>query len=176
MNSIEALDLALSTLFQGFSAVADGLKFNPLCELDDANAIAAQQYPGIYMIEIKVLEGYDSFKAWASWFHGEWVRPEYERMHVPNPKKKRLAAHTELAEWVPLYIGKSKYIADRVWEHIHLKLEQPTTGMKIGQRLNMVNQRFRLSTIRVEVENYDLIMPKLEAALRNKYNPLLGRQ
>lgn len=176
MNPISTLDLALSTLFKEFSTLANELNFNPICELDDADAIAAQQYPGVYLIEIKVLESHASFKAWASWFHGEWVRPEYERMHVPNPKKKRLSAHTELAEWVPLYIGKSKYIAGRVWEHIHLKLEQPTTGMKIGQRLNLVNQRFRLSTIRVEVENYDLIMPKLEGALRDKYNPILGRQ
>ena len=77
---------------------------------------------------------------------------------------------------MPLYLGKSKNIAGRVWEHINLKLAQPTTAMKLKERSNMANQRFRLSTIRVEVENYDLIMPKLESALRDKYNPVLGRQ
>jgi len=40
----------------------------------------------------------------------------------------------------------------------------------------MSGQRFRLSTIPVEVKNYDLIVPKLEAALRDVHNPILGRQ
>lgn len=176
MDSITAFDRNLSSLFERFSAIAGEVTFNPICELDDYETIARQQYPGIYLIEIKVLERHPSFNAWAVWFQSEWVRPEYERMHVPNPKKKRLSVHSELAEWVPLYIGKSKNIAKRVWEHIHLKLEQPTTSMKIGRRANMANQRFRLSTVRVDVENYDLIMPKLEAALRDKHNPILGRQ
>ena len=35
---------------------------------------------------------------------------------------------------------------------------------------------FKVSTIKVEVKNYDIIMPQLERILRNKINHILGRQ
>lgn len=176
MDPLTTFDHKLSILFKDFSDLAHELDFETICELDNEHIIEAQQYPGIYMIEIKVLGKYASFEDWATWFCSEWGKPEYMRMHVPNPKKKRLAAHSQLAEWVPLYIGKSKNIASRVLEHLNLGLEKRTTGMKIKRRTNMANQCFRLSTIKVEVENYGLIMPTLETMLRNKHNPILGRQ
>jgi hypothetical protein len=176
VQRITQLDGALTSLFAGFSALAHELEFTPVCELDDEATIAAQKYPGLYRIDIRVQEHHKRLSDWASWFRNEWVKPEYERKHVPNPKKKRLAAHSVLTEWMPLYLGKSKHVAGRVWEHLYLSLEQPTTALKLKARTNLIDQRFRLSTIQVEVENYDLIMPQLESALRNKYNPILGRQ
>lgn len=176
VNQIAEIDRTLTTLFEGFVNLTEQLRFTPICDLSDEATVAKQQYAGIYKIDIEVTEPHKTLTEWISWFTAEWVQERYERKFVPNPKKKRLAAHSELAQWMPLYLGKSKNIAGRVWEHINLKLAQPTTAMKLKERSNMANQRFRLSTIRVEVENYDLIMPKLESALRDKYNPVLGRQ
>lgn len=176
MEAIQKLDQKLTCIFKGFDKQAQALAFQVICELNNEHVIAQQKYPGLYRIDIRSTEPYRDFAEWVSWFNSEWVRDEYERKHTPNPKKKRIAAHSELKEWVPLYLGKSRDIASRVWEHINLKLEQPTTAMKLKERVNLAGHRFRLSTLRVDVDNYDLIMPKLESAFRDIYNPILGRQ
>lgn len=176
MKKLAEIDQALSGLFQDLPRLAGTLAFQEVCELGDEHTVSLQKYQGIYRIDIRASGNHSTFRSWAAWFVSEWVRPEYERKFVPNPKKKRLAAHSEIMEWVPLYLGKSKDIAHRVWEHMHLRLDQPTTAMKLKQRVNMASQRFRLSTIRVDVKNYDLIMPQLERALRDEHNPILGRQ
>jgi hypothetical protein len=43
-------------------------------------------------------------------------------------------------------------------------------------RENLKNDSFRLSTLNVNVENYDAIVPKIEWQLRNRINPLIGKQ
>lgn len=176
MTKILEIDATLSELIQDVPRLAGLLEFQTVCELTDEKAIAQQLYPGLYKIDILATGSHETFRSWSSWFVSEWVRPEYERKFVPNPKKKRLAAHAELAEWIPLYLGKAKNVANRVWQHLHLPLEQPTTALKLKHRLNMTEHRFRLSTIRVDVKNYDLVLPQLERALRDKHNPILGRQ
>jgi hypothetical protein len=176
MLNIFEIDENLSRLCQDITKIADTLIFQEVCELSDELTVAQQNYAGIYKIDIHVSENHPTFESWASWFKDEWMQPAYKQKFVPNPKKKRLAAHTDLSEWVPLYLGKSKKIAQRVWEHMNLKLDQPTTAMKLKHRSNMAGQRFRLSTIRVDVKNYNIIMPYLENIFREKYNPILGRQ
>jgi len=176
MTTLHELDHALTQIFENFKVMAHALSFQAICELSDETTVNLQRYPGLYKIDIRNSGEHQSFKEWYAWFRSEWVQDAYERKFTPNPKKKRVAAHTQLVEWIPLYIGKSRYISGRVWEHINLKLERPTTAMKLKERTNLTGQRFRLSTIRVDVSNYDLIVPKLESALRDLHNPLLGRQ
>lgn len=178
MQRVNELDVTLSQIFSNFSTIAASLNFNEICELADERLISEQRYPGVYKIDMHSGNDHDSFSSWSTWFQGEWVTDEYERMHVPNPKKKRLAAHMHkpLQEWVPIYIGKSKDIAGRVLGHIHLRLKQPTTGLKLRERHNMSSHRFRLSTLHLNVANYDLIVPQLERAFRDIHNPILGRQ
>jgi len=178
MQRIRDLDADLTRVFVDFQEVAKTLDFQEICELSDEKEVARQSYPGIYKIDMHTGGQFTTFDTWYEWFYKEWVTTEYERMHVPNPKKKRVAAHKgkSLPQWMPLYLGKSQYIAGRVLGHIHLRLDQPTTALKLGERINMKEQRFRLSTLRIDVENYDLIMPKIEGALRNIHNPILGRQ
>ncbi len=177
-NKISEIDQNLKNIFSGFDSLARQLDFSVIGSLSDAALIDSQKYPGIYKIDIKNNGQHSNFNSWFEWFKDEWVQPDYERKFTPNPKKKRISKHTSspLAEWIPLYLGKSKHIDGRVWEHIHLKLEQPTTSLKLAARKNMNIDDFRLSTIKIEVENYDLIMPQLERALRDKFSPLLGRQ
>lgn len=81
-----------------------------------------------------------------------------------------------MESWVPIYLGKCRNIASRVIGHLELGLDQPTTALKLESRHNLKGKVFRLSTVRVDVVNYDLIVPSLERALRDKYNPILGRQ
>lgn len=178
LQRIKELDNELTRVFADFQALAKTLDFQEICELSDEATIAEQRYPGIYKIEMYADTSHASFERWYEWFHEQWVTADYERMFVPNPRKKRVAAHRgkPLSPWVPIYLGKSRDVAGRVLGHIRLKLSQPTTALKLAERVNMAGQRFRLSTVRIEVVNYDLIVPQIEGALRNYYNPILGRQ
>jgi hypothetical protein len=81
-----------------------------------------------------------------------------------------------LTEWFPLYIGKSQSIAKRVKEHIDLELKKPTTAMKLLERVNIYGAKFRISTIKINVNNYDLIVPEFENYFRDKINPIIGRK
>lgn len=170
------IDKQLSGIANNFAEIAKMLVFDDICDLADEGTVKQQTYAGIYKIDIQTAGDHKTFDNWSSWFVKEWTDDKYRRKFVPNPKKVRLKAHKQLFPWMPLYIGKSKDIAHRVSQHINLDLDRPTTAMKIKQRSNMRDQRFRLSTIRLDVENYNLIVPYLESEIRNHYNPILGRQ
>jgi hypothetical protein len=176
MQEIQNCDQRLVTVLSGFGDLAKQLDFTVICELADEETISQQQYPGVYRIEIKSDNTHQSIEDWMKWFKGEWERPEYVKMFTPNTKAKRIEKHLVLKDWIPLYIGKAKSVAKRVLEHVNLPLNKPTTAMKIKERKNLANCRFRLSAIRIDVDRYDVIMPLVESALREKFNPILGRQ
>lgn len=135
-------------------------------------------YSGIYPIEIKNSGKNDSFEDWIENFKSIWLGENncYEKCFTPNIKKKRVVSHSELDEWIPIYIGKSKNIKNRLFEHFFKKLHQTTFSLKLLERKNLYGNQFRISTIKIEVRNYDIIMPIIENELRNKINPILGKQ
>ena len=132
-------------------------------------------YSGIYLIEIKINKT-QSFSDWVDNYRNIWEAEEYKRRFVPNIKIKRLKKHDKLSEWFPLYIGKSKDISKRIKEHMELKLERNTNALKLKERKNIYDQKFRVSAIKVNVKNYDLIVPQFENLLRERLNPILGRK
>ncbi|MDT8318128.1 MAG: hypothetical protein RQ824_09090 [bacterium] len=77
---------------------------------------------------------------------------------------------------MPLYLGKSKHVGARVLEHINLPLHKTTFALKLKARPTMSTRSFRLHSLQLPVKNYDLIVPALEAALRNRFHPLIGKQ
>lgn len=176
-NEILEIDKRLSSILVGFDDLANQLEFSVIGSLSDNTLIDAQDYPGIYKIDIKTT-GFANFQEWFDSFELAWKDPAYVRKFTPNPKEKRVSKHRSdhLAEWIPLYLGKSKRISKRVGEHVNLTMEKPTTALKLNARANMNLNNFRFSTIKIEVANYDLIMPQLESFLRDKHNPILGRQ
>lgn len=135
-------------------------------------------YSGVYLIEIKNSGEKDNFEDWIQNFKSIWLGENncYEKCFTPNIKKKRIVTHSELHEWIPIYIGKSKNIKNRLSEHFFKKLHQTTFSLKLLERKNLYGNQFRISTIKIEVKNYDIIMPIIENELRNKINPILGRQ
>lgn len=177
---MEMIDEKISAIQIELEEFAQSLKFEELCEFSMTNLENIPwenlNFQGLYLIEIKNDLKHIFFKEWAEEFCLRWMDPQYVKRWVSNPKKMRLSKHLELNLWIPLYIGKSKKIKDRFHEHIHLKLEQPTTGLKLKVRHNMQNEIFKLSVINVSTQNYDWVMPKLEKILRDKINPIIGRQ
>ncbi len=48
--------------------------------------------------------------------------------------------------------------------------------MKLKARKNLYGTKLRVNSLKLEVENYDVIAPYLENLLRNKWNPIVGKQ
>lgn len=176
MNRILEIDKVLTEKLAGFIKIAESLSFDVIGDIRNEDLINEHDYSGVYLIEVENNTSFNDFQSWFYQFQSAWELPEYKKCWTPNSKKKRIDKHTALGQWVPLYIGKSKRVSKRLLTHLNLKLEQPTTSLKLKARTNMNSLNFRFSTIKVDVKNYDIIMPMLEKTLREQINPILGRQ
>lgn len=133
-------------------------------------------YQGIYFIELKVNDRDFSYEEWIVDFKSKWEDVRFLKKFTPNTKKKRIKMHSEVREWMPLYLGKSKNIGDRLNGHINQPLHKSTFALKLAARDNLGNPQYRVSTLKVPVSNYDLIAPQIEKSFRDRYNPLVGKQ
>lgn len=181
MDQLEAINSKLRELNNEVVLFANSLEFEPVCEFNIENCSTDVpwndlEFSGIYLIEIKNDLKFNDFASWVNNFRGEWEKELYKLNFVPNLRKVRVSAHKELKEWVPLYIGKSKSIRGRVHQHIFKELKKPTFALKLNARENMKKETFRLSAIKVSHQNYDWVMPVVEKTLRNRINPIIGRQ
>jgi len=177
---LKKLDKELTVLNSELTEIAGELKFERICEFDMATA---KEIPweklkskGIYLMEIQNNSNHETFKEWVEEFQAEWEMEEYKWHFVPNLKKKRIKMHSELNEWIPIYIGKSRNIEKRIYEHIFIDLQRNTFALKLNCRENMHDKNFRLSILKVETANYDWVVPKLERYFRDEINPLIGKQ
>lgn len=173
------IDVALTSLFDGFGAIVRSLEPQHICSLSDHDLILRQTYPGIYRIDVKVrvpIRDRAALSHWMCRFAGEWDHADFVGKNTPTTEIRRMKAHVDLLDWMPVYIGKSKNIARRVAEHIDLALDRRTVAMKLRSRPMWNEREFRLSTIHLPVTHYELIAPRVEAELREHVNPLVGRQ
>lgn len=108
-----------------------------------------------------------------------WEDPlnEFKKFNSPKIIKKRLKIQEEKEdEWLPLYLGKSETLRQRIKEHIELSYDKGTYALKLQSRTNFNEFEFRISVIEIEIESYDCIMGFIESYLREKYNPIVGKQ
>jgi hypothetical protein len=131
---------------------------------------------GIYLFEIYTGKKKAEIEEWKINFTKDWDVKRLKNMHVPTSKIKRLKEHQELKEWMPLYMGKSAKISARLKEHLTLTKKKTTFALKLLIRKEIHNQKFRLSYIRLDVDNYSTIAPLMESILRKKINPIVGKQ
>jgi hypothetical protein len=176
MDRILGIDKKLTSLFANFNSIANELAMPLVCDIRKTDKIAAQKYSGIYRIDISTKGSPRDLAAWIEEFRAEWEHPDFLRRFTPNLKKMRIDRHTKLLPWMPLYIGKSKNVGARVLEHINLGLDKNTFALKLAARPTMTDRRFRLHTIALPVENYNILAPALESELRNRFNPIVGKQ
>ncbi len=181
MDKLETINVKLKELKSELISLANLIDFDPICEFNLENcAITIPwkdiMFSGIYLIEIKNDLKYNDFTSWVNNFRDEWEDPKYKKHFVSNLRKVRISKHSELKEWIPIYIGKSKQIGGRIYQHIYKELGKPTFALKLNERENMKKNTFRFSAIKVPHENYDWVMPVFEKTLRNKINPIIGRQ
>ncbi len=182
MNEIKKIDKAFTMNVDALKKEIEKLTFNEICEFKLNKQHIPEipwgtlKYPGIYLIEIKNDLEFDSFTPWIENFKAKWEDKKYLKCFTPNLKKKRIEKHTILEDWIPLYIGKSKKIGGRIHEHIFKDLNKTTFALKLNARENLQTEKFRLKTIKCEVDNYDLVIPIIESKLRDRINPLIGKQ
>lgn len=178
---IEQIDKDITVLLEEIKEIGKGLKFEDVCEFQIKKEIVEipwedLKHQGLYLIEVKNDNKHVNFQDWLNEFKSKWEDPKYIRSFTPNFKKKRIITHTDLKDWMPLYLGKSRNIRTRIRSHIFKELHKPTFAMKLLARENLKGHTFRLSKIRLDVINYDTILPKIENQLRNRINPLIGKQ
>lgn len=176
MKRILELDASFAVLIARLDQIANGLKMRYVCPLSDTAQIAKQKYSGLYRIDVSTAGETGSVEDWIEQFRREWEHDAFKRSFTPNLKKKRIAQHKKLLEWMPLYLGKASNVASRVHQQINLPLEKTTFALKLNARPIMARRILRLHTLEVPVGNYDVIVPRLEAALRKRFHPLIGKQ
>jgi len=163
-------------------------------ELDELNEIDFKQtklqnargIKGIYLFEIYKTET-SNYENWANEFKYRFRGNQkgddernglYLKKWTPNIVNKRLQKHIENTdEWIPLYIGKSANISERIISHLYSKLGKPPSALKIKERKNLKDERLRIQYIPFpsEIKEYETAATVLESALRKKINPISGK-
>ena len=180
--SLSKVDKEASILLSDLRNLITSLESEPKCTftLDGTNdykqLLSSLKFVGVYLLEIrKPID--EPFEVWFVSFQRLWADQKYIDKWVPNINSKRVAKllTNPPKEWVPLYIGRSHNICSRIKQHIDFPLERSTIGLKLRARVNIYGNEFRVNTIKINVKNYNLLMPEVEKGMQNKYNPITGR-
>lgn len=183
MNNFNNVDLDITTILNEIGLISDNLTFREILRDEVQNLSIEKQdfrFKGIYLFEIKTDNQDTSFSEWLAMFKNNWEEDGFHRNWTPGLKKKRIACHQNLSEWMPIYLGKSKYVGSRLFDHLN---HPPVINgnnthifsLKLLARENMKNATFRVSVIQIDVDNYDEIVARVETNLRNRINPIIGK-
>lgn len=149
-------------------------------QLDAKSLFIYKKKQGIYLFELNLDSGIfkgSKRSTRISDFAKKWAKKKNDSFFSSSVIKKRLHLRTHYDEqWLPLYIGKNKDLYKRIVEHIELSPQKNTYAMKLKHRPNVHGLEFRVSTIELDVKNYDFIVPHVERSLREEYHPLIGKQ
>jgi hypothetical protein len=180
MGNFPEIHVELAAINDRLEAFAKGIIFESENKdgftLDNyqASFLEGKKVSGIYFFEILKKDDSLDFSAWMNSFRKKWtLNPVKNRPVVREISVNKLSKHT--GNWIPFYIGKSKDIKHRVNQHISLG-ETTTYALKLKAMKNLDDKTFRLSYIIIDTEHYDMVMPKIEQVLREKYNPIIGKQ
>ena len=175
--NIEAIDEKISEQISFLKNEIPNLKFETYFEfkiLDAQKSFIKEElnFQGIYLIEIN--NNLLPFEKWIKKFKINWESKTFHNR--PRLRKKSIDNLKIKDSWIPLYIGKSKRIGDRVFEHLFLENKKSTYALKLSSKEFLKNEVIRIKTINIDVKNYDQIVPYIESELRNEINPIIGRQ
>jgi hypothetical protein len=180
-TQIKKIDELITVQLSELGSLTSSLQFDELGEFvlsEDTSKICSKDhsYPGVYFFEIKNMHASDNVASWMQEFEATWKHIDYHMQWVPGIKKHRVKQHTSIGEWVPLYIGKSRNVGARVNEHILKELSKTTFAMKLKARKNLYGTTFRVKALKIDIKNYDVIVPYFESCLRDIMHPIVGKQ
>ncbi|EGQ9939877.1 TPA: hypothetical protein I7759_21025 [Vibrio vulnificus] len=134
--------------------------------------------PGIYKIEIRLSSFTKNKLNWKKDFEEYWDIHKGQGKRTPSSKKGRLKQHDNEAnnEWIPLYIGRSLKVKERLELHRDTPFEKPYQALKLQDRGIFVSKNFRVSFLELPKENYEIISHYVEDYFREKINPIVGNK
>lgn len=136
---------------------------------------------GLYFIELNLsherLDKKVKLETKIKEFEKMWNHRSHKQFFSSSVKKKRICVYKGgKMEWLPFYIGKSKKIKSRVLEHIKKDKSSQTYALKLHSRENLYGFEFRISYLELPIQSYNFLMEYIESILRDKYNPIIGKQ
>lgn len=176
---IQDIDKRLNSIFIDLQSYSDNVTFTEIDEFILGEGLGnicdtKHNMSGVYMFEIEVQDDHIDVPKWMETFTQDWTHTDV--IWVPGTKKIRMSQHFKFKKWMPIYIGKSRNFGKRINEHLHQKAQAHTFGMKLMGRRNFYGRRFKVSWIPLNVTHYNMIAPTIEELLRNRYNPITGKQ
>ena len=181
---LDKIDRAISVQLEALKnqISKDDLKVHhtfKLSELNEEFIIADKEFSGIYFFEIQNNGSYSDYGKWIKQFLKSWNNGKYKGKKIPLLYSGRCEKHNGTLkpdEWIPLYIGKSQKVTHRINQHLFLDIKSGTYAMKLKAHTELAQETFRVSTLEVNVTNYDTIVPVVESVLRDQLNPIVGKQ
>lgn len=172
-------DIATNLIDVNFDT-ENGLSFILSEEFDNKLFFSPVKRKGVYLFELNldsdILPGKKRETKIRN-FAEAWSKKKQDSFFSSSVIKKRLSMYQNFdKQWLPIYIGKNKDVYKRIREHINLSPAKNTYAMKLKHRSNLHDLQFRVSVLEIDVINYDFIVPHIERILRDKYNPLIGKQ
>lgn len=131
-------------------------------------------FQGIYFIEIEKKGNNITFSQWVDKFKTEWENKSF--FNRPQIRQKSINNVKLTNNWIPLYIGKSQEIGNRLYKHLFLENKKSTYALKLYDKAFLKHEKIRIKAIEINVENYDQIVPFIERKLRDEINPIVGKQ
>lgn len=164
----------------------DWIEFS-IADIKSINLNKYNKISGIYYFQVKFeddFEKYNNKKSLIDKVATEW---EYGNSgNYPKINKERMSTRDinsyKNRKWIPFYLGKSKELDKRLEEHL--------TGAEKGEstyKLNLQNNtnelfknaKYRVKIIEIEElkeDKYYWVLTRIESELREKLNPICGKQ
>lgn len=183
MNSVD-INTQATILINLIRKELENVSFQEVCEFnlkDWESKIKEDElkFGGIYLFEINKEYSNISYQNWLEKFKEKWENDEIKKSALIYQNRFEILLYNEPEDkWLPFYIGKSENVFKRIKEHITKDKNSSTSALKLNSRKSVEASSFRLKVLRVEVdkENYNLILTEIEKRLREKHNPLVGKQ
>ena len=139
--------------------------------------------PGIYLFWAEFSKWIDK-NTWSNAFDlflDQWSNQIEEIQYYPRFNKKRATKtfrEYEKCDWLPFYLGKARNINSRVHQHITLEKNKKTYALKLdSMSSNLTDINFLVSELplSLDTDNY-FLLELIESELRNRLNPIIGKQ
>lgn len=139
---------------------------------------------GIYLFEVYKTPDLP-FNKWLKEFRIKFMGEDnyFRNLWTSNNTTKRYLKYEKKYNdetWIPLYIGESKNMYNRIHQHIFAPLGKPPFALKLQERNvsrenTLRGEVFRIRYVALPIKNYSVFAKYLEKKLRNEILPLAGR-
>lgn len=148
--------------------------------LSDVPLLNMEEGKGIYYFEVKF--PFNTFEELEK-FGSKWGLPRGKKVEKNMPRyfTKRAEKHKVAVKkgyFIPFYLGKQNKIKERVANHINCPSTSTTFSLKLKQRPDLISElKFRIGYSIFNINNNGYFCIELiEKAIRNKLNPIIGKQ